>query len=139
MQRAKPGKGPHLSLEPSSPEDVSEAPSTPERTALPNGLAMHLDIDDVEELRAAIERSLCEGEMLDSSDSVVDDELRRSLRVACAKARLQRVRAEHVIVDLKLIWTTFPSMLTTRTSERLSEIVTACIAEYYAKDDFISD
>jgi hypothetical protein len=136
VPRVKQGKGPHLSLERSSSEPETGEKSQLERVALPNGAAMHLDIDDVEELRVAIERSLCEGEMFDTADTVVDEELRRSLRVACAKARLQRVRAEHVVVDLKLIWTTIPSSLTTRTSERLTEIVTACIAEYYAKDDF---
>lgn len=135
MQRAKPDQEPHLLLE-SSGEPSARELSGARRIALPAGVVMHLSLDDVEELRAAIERSLCEAEVLDSEERVVDGELRKSLRIACAKARLQRVRAEHVIVDLKQLWTTFPPVLTTRTSTKLSEIVTACIDEYYAKDDF---
>ena len=129
MARIKGGKGAHLTLDSS----VSERP-TRASTALPRGTAFHLALDDVEELRLAIERSLCEGEMHDSTELVINEELRKSLRVACAKARLQRVRAEHVLVDVKQIWLSIPSVIATRTGERLSEIVTACIDEYYVKD-----
>jgi hypothetical protein len=129
MARLKPGKGLHLTLDSSVIEKRTRA-----STVLPRGTAFHLALDDVDELRVAIERSLCEGEIFDSTDFVVDEELRKSLRVACAKARLQRVRAEHVLVDLKQIWLSIPSMIATRTGDRLSEIVTACIDEYYAKD-----
>jgi hypothetical protein len=130
MAQAKDGRGSHLSLDTS----VSAAPANA-RAARPLGAKTHLAAEDVEELRVAIERSLCEGEMHDSSEFVIDAELRKSIRIACAKARLQRVRAEHVLIDVKQIWSTMPSMLTTCTSDRLSEIVTACIDEYYAKDD----
>jgi hypothetical protein len=113
----------------------SEKGGAPDATeARAPAIAKHLADEDLRELRDAIERSLCEGEMYDSSDKRIDDELRKSLRVACAKARLQRVRAEHVVIDLKQIWTLIPTMLTTRTETRLSEIITACIAEYYDKD-----
>lgn len=70
--------------------------------------------------------------MRDSSDKRVDEELRKSLCVVCAKARLQCIPAEHVLIDVKQIWMSIPSMLATRTSERLGVIVTACIDEYYA-------
>jgi hypothetical protein len=130
MARIKGGKATHLTLD-------SSVSLTPWRTsaALPVGTSFHLAPDDIDELRFAIERSLCEGEIGDSTELVVDEELRKSLRVACAKARLQRVRAEHVLVDVKQIWTSIPGMLATRTCERLSEIVTACIDEYYMCGD----
>lgn len=57
---------------------------------------------------------LCEGEMRDASDKAVDHELRRSLRTAYAKARLQRIRAEQLLVDVKQIWMSIPGMLATR-------------------------
>jgi hypothetical protein len=94
-------------------------------------IAKHLADDDLRELRDAVERSLCEGEIHDSTTRDIDDDLRKSLRVACAKARLQRVRAEHLVIDLKQIWTSMPTMLATRTETRLSEIISACINEYY--------
>ena len=62
----------------------------------------------------------------------IDVDLRMALRVACAKARLQRVRAEQLLVDLKSVWMTLPSMLSARSEERLNRIVSACIDEYYA-------
>jgi len=130
MARIKGGKAAHLTLDSS----VSVKPLRTS-TALPSGTSFHLALDDIESLRVAIERSLCEGEMDDSTELVVDEKLRKSLRVACAKARLQRVRAEHVLVDVKQIWMSIPSMLATRTCERLSEIVTACIDEYYMSGD----
>ena len=95
------------------------------------GVAKRLADDDLRELRDAIERSLCEGEIKDSTPADIDDDLRKSLRIACAKARLQRVFAEHLVIDLKQIWTSIPPMLGTRTETRLSEIITACISEYY--------
>lgn len=95
-------------------------------------IAPHLDADDVAELSAAIERSLCEGEIHTSPHADIDVELRRALRIACVKARLQRVRAEQLLVDLKSVWMTLPPMLSTRTEARLNQIVSACIDEYYA-------
>ena len=99
------------------------------------GIAPRLATEDLEELRVAIECSLCDGDEFASADGHIDDDLRKSLRVACAKARLQRVRAEHLVIDLKQIWVTMPTMLTTRTDAKLSEIVSACIDEYYEKDN----
>jgi hypothetical protein len=109
-----------------------------DRPARDLATAPHLHADDVEELGNAIERSLCEGEMHDSSTAKIDVELRKALRVACAKARLQRVRAEHLLIDLKQVWMTIPSMLSTRTEERLNRIISVCIAEYYASDERLS-
>ena len=128
--RSKSGSGPHLSLDSSASVDLAHA-----STGGIGNATWHLAPHHLDELRIAIERSLCEGEMRDSSDKVVDQELRKSLRVACAKARLQRIRAEHVLIDVKQLWQSIPSMLATRTTERLGEIVTACIDEYYAKGD----
>lgn len=99
------------------------------------GATPRLASEDLEELRAAIERSLCEEEERRSADGRIDEDLRKSLRVACAKARLQRVRAEHLVIDLKQIWMTTPTMLSSRTDAKLSEIVFACIDEYYEKDN----
>lgn len=127
MVRSNSGSGPHLSLDSSA----SVEPTNECADRIGNA-TWHLAPHDLEVLRMAIERSLCEGEMRDASDKPVDDELRRSLRTACAKARLQRIRAEQLLVDVKQIWMAIPSMLATRTTERLSEIVTACIDEYYA-------
>lgn len=95
---------------------------------------MHLNADDVAELSTAIERSLCEGEMHEASSAEIDVELRKALRIACAKGRLQRVRAEHLLVDLKQPWMTIPSMVPTRTEERLNRMISACVDEYYADD-----
>lgn len=125
----KAGKSSHLTLDSSVSKKKTSASTTRPR------IAFHLALDDVEELRVAIERSLCEGEINDSAELIVDQELRRSLRVACAKARLQRVQAEHVLVDVKQIWMAIPSVIATRTGERLSGIVSACIDEYYAKNE----
>jgi hypothetical protein len=98
-------------------------------------IAPHLAADDIAELRAAIERSLCDGEMRSSSQSEIDVDLHKALRVACAKARLQRVRAEQLIVDLKQVWMMLPTMLSTRTEQRLNRIVSTCIDEYYACEE----
>lgn len=130
MVRETNGAGQHLSLNPS----VS-APPSHARTSRLAGAAPHLSSDDIDELRTAIERSLCEGELHDVPYADIDEDLRKALCIACAKARLQRVRAEQLLIDVKRIWMSIPSMLTTRTGARLNEIVTACIAEYYAKGD----
>jgi len=106
--------------------------SSSARASLPKGAAPHLASDDIDELRIAIERSLCEGELHGLPNGEIDDDLHKSLCIACAKARLQRVRAEQLLIDVKQIWMSLPSMLSTRTGERLNEIVTACIDEYYA-------
>jgi hypothetical protein len=97
-------------------------------------IARHLADEDLAELRAGLERSLCAREIADSSSREVDDGLRKSLRVACAKARLQQVRAEHLVIDLKQMWTMMPAMSVmpaSRSESGLSEIITACISEYY--------
>ena len=120
---------------PGAQRSLSSSESTapaPEKIIRNEDIAPHLHAEDVAELRAAIERSLCEGELQSSSRTDIDRDLRKALRVSCAKARLQRVRAEHVIIDLKQVWMTLPSMLLTHTEERLNRIVTACIDEYYA-------
>lgn len=80
----------------------------------------------------AIERRLGEIAPQKSPGSVIDEHLRKSLRVACAKARLQRVRAEHLVVDLKQLWATIPSVPSSRSDERMNEIVSVCIDEYYS-------
>jgi hypothetical protein len=100
-----------------------------------HAIAKHLANEDLRELREGVERSLRDGELRDSPTTAVDADLRKSLRVACAKARLQRVRAEHLVIDLKQIWATIPGMHASRTESRLSEIITACISEYYEKED----
>ncbi|MDQ2767562.1 MAG: hypothetical protein M3Y30_10440 [Gemmatimonadota bacterium] len=127
MGRSKDDMGTHLSLSSSAAGRAGH-----DRTARALGVAPHLNVDDIAELTAAIERSLCEGELPDSSRSVIDVDLRKALRVSCAKARLQRVRAEQLLVDVKQVWKTLPSMLSTRTEEHLNRIVSACIDEYYA-------
>lgn len=129
MKHVKKWRSSHLSL-----DSTIERANTRARAVRPLAIATHLAPDDIEELRSAIACSLCEGEMNDTSDFAVDEALRKSIRVICAKARLQRVRAEHVLIDVKQIWTSIPVMPATRTSEQLSRIVTACIEEYYAKD-----
>jgi hypothetical protein len=130
MERPKNVMGAHLSLS-------SSTTATDGRDRAPKAemIAPHLDADDVAELSAAIERSLCEGEMHTSPQADIDVDLRKALRVACAKARLQRVRAEQLLVDLKSVWMTLPSMLSTRTEERLNRIVSACIDEYYVGEN----
>jgi hypothetical protein len=115
-----------------SNSDVKASGTTAPEERAP-AIVKHLADEDLRELRDAVERSLCEGEIYDYSTRDIDDDLRKSLRVACAKARLQRVRAEHLVIDLKQIWTSIPTMLATRTETRLSEIITACISEYYEK------
>ena len=130
MIRVEGGKEPHLSLDTSVSKPASRA-----RSVRPTKVVSHLAPDDIEELRIAIERSLREGGLHDSADTTIDEALRKALRISCAKARLQRVRAEHVLIDVKQIWTSIPSMLGTRTLDRLSELVSACIDEYYAKGE----
>jgi hypothetical protein len=119
--------GHHLSL--SSSTNPAPAPGRASRL---KNIAPHLAAADIDELRVAIERSLCEGELHGLPNGEIDDDLHKSLCIACAKARLQRVRAEQLLIDVKQIWMSLPSMLSTRTGERLNEIVTACIDEYYA-------
>lgn len=126
--RAKGGDLPHLSLIAASVNRKTDA-GAPRRI----GPEPHLDAADIDELRCAIEQSLCEGEVHDHAEGDVDAELRKSLRVACMKARLQRVRAEHLLIDVKQLWARIPRMLDTRTDQRLSEIITACIDEYYGR------
>jgi hypothetical protein len=127
MARVKDRSGSHLSLD-SSVEPLA-LNSHSQRASR---FRTHLAPDDIAELRTAIERSLCDGEMYGSLESVVDGDLRKSIRVACAKARLQRVRAEHLLIDVKQLWSAIPTVLT-RTGKRLDVIVTACIDEYYAR------
>jgi hypothetical protein len=130
MNRSKNETVSHLSLSSSTVEKAG-------RDRAPAGamIAPHLDADDVAELSAAIERSLCEGEIHSSPQADIDVDLRKALRVSCAKARLQRVRAEQLLVDLKTVWMTLPTMLSTRTEDRLNRIVSACIDEYYAGEN----
>jgi hypothetical protein len=130
MERPKNVAGAHLSL--SSSTTATEGR---DRASKAEMVALHLDADDLAELSAAIERSLCEGEIHTSTQADIDVDLRKALRVACAKARLQRVRAEQLLVDLKTVWMTIPSMLSTRTEERLNRIVSACIDEYYSSEN----
>ena len=127
MAREQVGDGPHLTL--NAPES-----SLPSRDRPPplTGVAPRLSSDDIGELRVAIERWLRELAPHKSPGSGVDEHLRKSLRVACAKARLQRVRAEHVVVDLKQLWITIPSVPSSRSDERMNELVSACIDEYYS-------
>lgn len=119
--------GHHLTLSTST----GPAPAR-ERGSKLKSIAPHLAAADIDELRIAIERSLCEGELHALPNAAIDDDLHKSLCIACAKARLQRVRAEHLLMDVKQIWMSLPSVLSARTGERLNEIVTACIDEYYA-------
>jgi hypothetical protein len=101
-------------------------------------IAKHLADEDLRERRKGVERSLHEGEIREapaSANHLADEDLRKSLRIACARARLQRVRAEHLVIDIKQIWATMPGMDASRTEWRLSEIITACISEYYEKED----
>lgn len=128
ITRVRDGDTAHLSLlKPSSN-------GPPDTGALRRvGPAPHLQASDIEELRNAIAESLCNREVRDSADGDVDEELRRSLRIACMKARLQRVRAEHLLIDVKKLWATIPRAPDARTDDQLSEIITACIDEYYGK------
>jgi hypothetical protein len=127
MARSKDNAGAHLSLCSST---IGRAEH--DCAARELGVTPHLNADDIAELGAAIERSLCEGELHESGRAEIDVDLRRALRVACAKARLQRVRAEQLLIDLKQVWVAIPAMLSTRTEERLNQIVSACIDEYYS-------
>lgn len=129
MALSKDARGQHLSLN-TSPSVLSSS----ERGSQLSGGASRLALHDLDELRSAIERSLCEGELRDDLDTIIDDELRKAIRVACAKARLQRLGAEHVLIDVKQIWMTIPGMITTPRTKRLNLIVSACIDEYYTKN-----
>lgn len=127
MPREQAGDGLHLSLD-ADPGSITSNDRPPPLV----GVAPRLSSDDIWELRVAIERWLRELASHKSPSSGVDEHLRKSLRVACAKARLQRVRAEHVVVDLKRLWTTIPSVPSSRAGERMNELVSACIDEYYS-------
>jgi hypothetical protein len=130
MPRARSGDGPHLSL-----DGYAGTISSNDRPPPVVGAAARLSSDDIGELRRAIERWLRELVQHQSPGSGVDEHLRKSLRVACAKARLQRVRAEHVVVDLKQLWITIPSVPSSRSDERMNELVSACIDEYYSSSN----
>lgn len=130
MARSKDETGTRLSLSSSTIGSAGH-----DRTARVLRVAPHLDAEAVAELCSALERSLCEGETLDSPQAEIDADLRKALRVACAKARLQRVRAEQLLVDLKQLWMTLPTTLSMRTEARLNRIVSACIDEYYTEDN----
>jgi hypothetical protein len=127
MPREQVGDGPHPLLNASG----SSVPS-PDRLPPLAGVAPRLSSDDIEALRDAIERWLLESAPQKSPGSGIDEHLRKSVRVACAKARLQRVRAEHLVVDLKQLWGTIPSVPSSRSDERMNELVSACIDEYYS-------
>jgi hypothetical protein len=127
MPREQVGVGLHLSLD----AEVGSISSNDRPPPLV-GRAPHLSSDDIGELRVAIERWLCELAPQKSPGSGIDEHLRKSIRVACAKARLQRVRAEHVVVDLKQLWVTIPSVPSSRSEERMNALVFACIDEYYS-------
>ena len=127
MPREQAGDGLHLSLDADAGSISSHDRPPPLVGAVPR-----LSSDDIGELRAAIERWLRELAHHKTPGLAIDEHLRKSLRVACAKARLQRVRAEHVVVDLKQLWITIPSEPSSRSDERMNELVSACINEYYA-------
>jgi hypothetical protein len=129
MARETAGDSPHLSL-----NAPASSPASHVRPSPPAGGAPRLSSDEIEELRSAIERWLREAAPQKSpgTSSSIDEQLRISLRVACAKARLQRVRAEHLVVDLKHLWASIPSVLSSRSDERMNALVSACIDEYYA-------
>ncbi len=109
----------------------SSIPS-PDRPPPLVGVAPRLSSGEIEALRVAIERWLRETAPQKLPGSGIDEHLRKSLRVACAKARLQRVLAEHLVVDLKQLWATIPSVPSSRSDERMNELVSACIDEYYS-------
>jgi hypothetical protein len=98
----------------------------------------HLDRDGRDELRSAIERALSAGESRSPTHDIGLD-LRLALRVTCARAQLQRVRAEQLLVDVKQIWMTISTARANRTDEALSSIITACIIEYYDVSDRSAD
>ncbi len=127
MTRETAGDGPHLSLD----APGSSLPSH-DRPPSPAGVAPRLSSDDIEELRVAIERWQREAALQKSPGTGIDEHLRKLLRVACAKARLQRVRAEHLVVDLKQLWATIPSVPSSRSDERMNALVSACIDDYYS-------
>lgn len=127
MLREQVGDGLHLSHD----AEVGSISSNDQPLPLV-GRAPRLSSEDIVELRAAIERWLRELAPQQSQGSGIDDHMRKSLRVACAKARLQRVRAEHVVVDLKQLWITIPSVPLSRSDERMNVLVSACIDEYYS-------
>ena len=127
MPREQVGDGLHLSLNPDS-----DSLSSTDRPPPLVGAAPRLSSDDIGELRVAIERWLRELAPYHSPGSGIGEHMRKSLRVACAKARLQRVRAEHVVVDLKQLWITIPSVPSSRSDERMNELVSAGIDEYYS-------
>jgi len=87
----------------------------------------------MESLRASIARWLREISLRNTPSAGVDEELRKSLRVACANARMQRVRAEQLVVDLKRLWATIPSEPSALSDDKMSLLVSACIDEYYAQ------
>jgi hypothetical protein len=121
------GDGLHLSLD----AEVGSISSNDRPLPLV-GRAPRLTSEDIGELRVAIERWLRELALQHSPSSGIDEHVRKSLRVACAKARLQRVRAEHVVVDLKQLWITIPSVPSSRSDARMNALVSACIDEYYS-------
>lgn len=127
MARETARAGPHLSLNAPASSPASHVRPSPHA-----GGAPRLSSDEIEELRAAIERWLREAAPKKSPSTCIDAHLRKSLRVACAKARLQRVHAEHLVVDLKHLWASIPSVLSSRSDERMNALVSACIDEYYS-------
>jgi hypothetical protein len=127
MARETAGDDPHLSLDASASEPVPH-----DRPPHPAGGAPRLSSDEIEELRVDIERWLSDAPPQSSTRTGIDEHLRKSLRVVCAKARLQRVRAEHVVVDLKKLWASIPSVRSSSYDERMNSLVSACIDEYYS-------
>jgi hypothetical protein len=130
MTRIRDETGTYLSLSSSTSERVERDSTARELRATP-----HLNADDIAELSTALEHSLCESEIHEPPRAEIDVDLRKALRVACVKARLQRVRAEQLLVDLKQLWMSLPAMPSARTEERLNRIVTACIDEYFAGEN----
>jgi hypothetical protein len=127
VARETAGDGPHLSL-----NAPASSPASHDRPSPPAGGSPRLSSNEIEELRAAIERWLREAAPQKSPSTSIDEHLHKSLRVACAKARLQRVRAEHLVVDLKHLWASIPFVLSSRSDERMNALVSACIDEYYS-------
>jgi hypothetical protein len=91
-------------------------------------------------LRARLE-SVFQNVRAETADAAPEQmrELRSALRDVCVDARRAGLRAEHLLVLIKDVWSALPAGIsrvqTMRGDERLNYVISTCVDEYYGDPD----
>jgi len=87
-----------------------------------------LEADTLDALRSVMQRAMRNGGH--------EQELQSVLARAAAEARDKNIHAEQLLVIMKELWFSLPDLRTADDSDRqtklLQELITRCIAQYYA-------